>query len=396
MVVVRLNLSDEIMQKIDQIIQSGGYTEEKDVIVRAVRNLFEDTIGDESSKPTDHVEIEKNRSEIWLNTSHPLIKALPHQEKFPPESSETIIESPDILYGEKYSGLIFTFHNRFFVVKWIMHVLAKYIVEEDKKFVNMQEFRDMLEVTTKDFIKYFKESPNAEMLLVSFPSSKEKFEDMPRLKRIRGRKNKEDRAKQLEIVSMDRYLSQNFGRVLVKKEKRVTRLAGACFEFGFLRCKVINDEVFITLSEKGLKFVLLDNPILTQVEKYLKTRLKDTENIFSKEEQRFILKEIIANYPLEKNIVNKYLKKEILNVKEMTEIFLEEQRNHLGHEVDLSSSHLSNNPIQLKIRKRIYGRLRSTSIMRRLVEIGLFRRINYREDHNKSGKRMRVIEYERI
>ena len=49
MVVVKYNLSDEIMHKIKQIIESGGFNEEKEVIIRAINNLYEETLDENNT-----------------------------------------------------------------------------------------------------------------------------------------------------------------------------------------------------------------------------------------------------------------------------------------------------------------------------------------------------------
>ena len=409
MVVVKWNLSDEIMQKIEQIFKSGGFAGEKDVVIRAIVNLYEDTIGLPSyipqrsfetpmdkPKPLTDASNETDLYDPWIFRTEKIFTKLVKGKIYSQKSNREWIDNCRVpktreLYGKNDDGLIWKFHNRFFVIKWIVQILGSVMLEKETAIINMQEFRDILDITTKEFIDTYAEIENLQLLLVGFPSNKAKFFESPRLRKMKRRKMREEKAKHLEITSMERYLSQNFGRVLQKKENEKTKLAGACFEFGLLEASNINSEIFIKFSKQGLDFALMDNPTLSKFAEYEgrdslpNFTLEDFELIFSKTEQKFILETIIPNFELENKIVKRYLKKNRIYVKEMVEIFLKEQREYMNLDKDVIDVDAVNE----------YGKGKATTIMRRLVEIGQF--VRRKEDgFDKSGKKMQVIFYERL
>lgn len=443
MVVVKYNLSDEIMHKIKQIIESGGFNEEKEVIIRAINNLYEETLDENNT--TDKLATEilepgevkydyplENIKQEVRNTLKKMFESkefkkfgfketeiktseLNQKETF---SKRCIV--PEMLYGENDFGIIWKFHNRFFCQKWIIHMLAHFMIEKnqiyrysvssDKRimtvhggtirefnsWIELREFRDFLEVTTKAFIDKISSNEDLDQLLVGFPSNSTKFLKTPRLRKMKQRKIREAKAKQLEVVSMERFLSQNF-RVLAKKENEDTRIAGACFEFGLLEAINRNGQILINFTQEGIDFATMENPALNKIIKSFKKNslegkmltsnltMNDFDPIFSKDEQKFILEKIIPKFELENKIVKRYLEKNRINVKEMIEIFLEEQKIHMKWGKDVVDEDAVNE----------YGKGKATTIMRRLVEIGQFKR-KKEDGFDKSGKKMQVIVYERL
>ena len=92
---------------------------------------------------------------------------------------------------------------------------------------------------------------------------------------------------------------------------------------------------------------------------------------------------VVDSYSNDKTI--SILEKNRINVKEMIEIFLEEQKIHMKWGKDVVDEDAVNE----------YGKGKATTIMRRLVEIGQFKR-KKEDGFDKSGKKMQVIVYERL
>jgi len=418
------------MHKIKQIIESGGFNEEKEIIIRAINNLYEETLDENNT--TDKLATEilepgevkydyplENIKQEVRNTLKKMFESkefkkfgfketeiktseLNQKETF---SKRCIV--PKMLYGENDFGIIWKFHNRFFCQKWILSMLAHFMIEKNQvdkggtimefnSWIELREFRDFLEVTTKGFIDKISSNEDLDQLLVGFPSNSTKFLKTPRLRKMKQRKIREAKAKQLEVVSMERFLSQNF-RVLAKKENEDTRIAGACFEFGLLEAINRNGQILINFTQEGIDFATMENPVINKIAKSFRKNsleqkiltsnltMNDFDPIFSKDEQKFILEKIITKFELENKIVKRYLEKNRINVKEMIEIFLEEQKNYMKWGKDVAGEDAVNE----------YGKGKATTIMRRLVEIGQFKR-KKEDGFDKSGKKMQVIVYERI
>ena len=407
MVIVKYNLSDEIMRKIKRIIESGGFEGEKDVVIRAISNLYEETLDDNNTvKKQENLELEEVIKDIsgdtmQVNTGNPIFNEFSEKAMTLRKSEETFSKRcvvPDMLYGENDFGIIWKFHNRFFCQKWILIMFGHFMLENVERgkvknihsWVELHEFRDYLEIATKDLIDIISRNEDLDQLLVGFPSNRTKFLKTPRLRKMRQKKVREAKAKQLEVVSMERFLSQNF-RVLQRKEEKDTRIAGACFEFGLFEAIDKNKKILIQLTNIGRELISMRNPTITKIiniiAKHLASNLtmKDFNPIFSKDEQKFILEKIITKFELENKIVKRYLEKNRIDVKEMIEIFLEEQKKYMKWGKDVVDEDAVNE----------YGKGKATTIMRRLVEIGQFKR-KKEDGFDKSGKKMQVIVYERI
>ena len=210
MVVVKWNLSDEIMHKIEQIFKSGGFAEEKDVVSRAIVNLYEDTIGLPSYIPQRSFETPMDKPKPLTDASNEtdlydpgihrtekvfdkLVKGKIYSQKANREWIDNCrVPKTRELYGKTDDGLIWKFHNRFFVIKWIVQILGSVMLEKETAIINMQEFRDILDITTKEFIDTYAEIENLQLLLVGFPSNQAKFLKSPRLRKMKRRKMRDE------------------------------------------------------------------------------------------------------------------------------------------------------------------------------------------------------------
>ena len=237
----------------------------------------------------------------------------------------------------------------------------------------------------------------------------------------------EEKARELEETSKNRFLTQYVGRGLDRKNG-VREVAGACFEMKLIQAAVAEpygpkDDLYVTLTDLGKEFALLENPVIKGLLDYsvhhkgakhipfiqfqklaeeqgmdpedVKRRFKDMESIggvttadyvegvdstyfftgvespikntFSNEESDFILKNIIPEFELEKKVVEELLKsKEKLSVHKITEVFLE-----------LQKAHLLEDPNTRRFAREIVAEENTgpaTTIIKRMHELGLVKR----------------------
>ena len=98
------------------------------------------------------------------------------------------------------------------------------------------------------------------------------------------------------------------------------RFLGLFFDFRLIGLQLRGEVIYVSLTELGKEFALLENPIL---DKYL------YESAFSDREVYFILHKIYDRFKLEKKIIHtiiELLKKEPLTASRIDELFKNENR----------------------------------------------------------------------
>ena len=413
LVLIELNLDEKIVDKIKELLEDGTYENEKELIIRAIENLYERTkavgdstitvavdhpiiqkLSDMDEDPSSQQEIGKDswnvkrifESRLDVGKLYPILEKPNEYSIFEDPSSTQLIDHkcivprPDEIYGPEYAGSIWVFHNRFLPVKFIITILAHMMIEADQKWISFERVKTEIgwctEYITQRLSKInFKESTLK--LTTGFPSTSEKFEQTPKLKKMR-RGRREDRARELEIGSKNRFLDQFFGRELKPDGGR--RVAGACFEMGLIDAGASDhgdSRLQVTLSKLGVEFLALDwtklsdsfNPIFEQLwnNEKLGTPI---QNIFSELEVDFILQKIIPRFKLEALVVDTFLGlSEETTVKELEEIFLDIQKQYLEEKKGIRR------PNEMFPNLQKNGLARATSIMIRLVELGKVKRI---------------------
>jgi hypothetical protein len=115
---------------------------------------------------------------------------------------------------------------------------------------------------------------------------------------------------------------------------------------GLLAARGEKRELEITLSQRGLEFAKLKNPVIS----FADGEKQNGKETFSKEERHFIQKEIVARYELEEIIVEKILemRKEVsellVNSHEIKKIFVTEKANYLLRKFPERISEIHSNP----------------------------------------------------
>ena len=220
-----------------------------------------------------------------LQVTYPDIKKI--IESMPDEQNSTFkrcaVPSQKEIYGWEQTGLIWGFHNRFFPVKFIIHVLAKLLVEEtgntvqppeiEGPWIKFQRLTDEVKlesITASKMLNEMKVGNKFENIdpTIGFPSTKNRFLEKPKLREIRSLNPMvaEEKARALEETSKNRFLTQYVGRGLDRKNG-VREVAGACFEMKLIQAAVAEpygpkDDLYVTLTDLGKEFALLENPVI--------------------------------------------------------------------------------------------------------------------------------------
>ena len=415
---IELNLDEKLVSKIKELLRSGEYETEKDVLVRAIENLYErtmasdglagtfsdyyqlqmqqnankdegkvaqfnkdakiDIIARDSAGSETVVEVKENTFNSRLDTTllnSLLISIFDETEPAidppdKPDKYQCVIPKPEEIYGTPYTGLIWGFHNRFFPVKFIITALAKIMVEKKQGWIDFGEFRSEIGLEVMPLISIIsKMNFRGVIPTVGFPKTFEMFKDMPRLRKM-GRNRRDEKAHELVITSKNRFIDQFVGRELNSDDRGNRRVAGACFEMNLMKAGSWDEDsaLQVTLTDLGQKFLELDNPIYKQLWE-LDVFGKPIENIFSELEANFIIENIIPRFELEDMVVMEFLTlSKKTSVDEITDRFLDMQKEYLQEKnpegYDKYKDYLEKN-----------GAAMATTIMTRLVELGKVKRI---------------------
>ena len=255
---VKWNIPDEIFDKILEIRKkSDEFTNEEEVVIHAIEELADGNV----------VNVEKiaGGAEIITKMSDPMFKipiVADPQEDFPTDEKCHV----PYLYGKEGYGkfnesLSWQFHNRYFPIKHIiLGKLAALLESRETHEVEWFVFIEELEFFVKKAVTHIKEI-GADELLIGLPSTAEDFMQMPRLEKMKDKKRRLLKAKQLERISMDRFISQFFGRIL-KEGGNEVKLSGAVFEMGLLEAtKAKEGEIYVRFTTDGRIFVNMENPL---------------------------------------------------------------------------------------------------------------------------------------
>jgi len=313
---IKIDLDTLAVNKIEQLIASGDYSDIPQFVSVAISNQLEEeastTKGSvtHSGKLSSKVEVGQLEMESHWDSQKLTYRAANQFGLWRRQLQDLQVESTKI--QPRTSDLIWYFYNRLLPVKLVIHVLAQIIAIQHKNWIELgdlqvQAFEFAEGVATK--LKNFELSakmarnkklstglPASRMELVGFRgTSKRKKEE----KLIRGR---------------TRFMDQIVGKY-VSKNKIVS---GACFDLGLIGVQQRNETIYVSLSELGKEFALLENPIL----------YKDLfEAAFSDKEVSFVLHKIYSRFKLEAKIVKniiEWLKKKSLTSSQIDELFRSE------------------------------------------------------------------------
>jgi len=251
-------------------------------------------------------------------------------------------------------------YNRFLPIKLTMLMLAHMLESKKESKIELKELRvnayDYLEEYGTLIREYEKINSVTRQNKIStgLPKKYEKDDD--------GKTEQQIRVKDIQI-----------GKTRISRKLGRKHFEGALSASGLVHAFEENDKTYLSLSELGKKFILLENPIFPGND-YSMGALSD-------EESEFILKEIIPKRELENQIVNKILsslkgvqkysrneaKKKLKELETVIHSEIKEYIKKNSEQCELfniSELKTDSTKIKLKIKQR------RLAIMGRLIELG--------------------------
>ena len=244
-------------------------------------------------------------------------------------SKEKFSVPKNIVLGDAYS-LMHQSYNRFFPLKILVTTLAlmikenktrwvDYIAFSEKAFDTALEFSDSLKAIKPGGKKAKRNIRISTGLPISHTAIYD--EDMKELgKNLQEKSDKDEMSRQRFFDCFIGPKETTLLRLIDAAEKEEMNVfSGALNETGLVHIRNNNGKLEITLSEHGFEFSSYDNPIINGI-KIIDSdngEIKFSENvdgiiekkIFSNEERKFIMNEIIPKFKLEKIIIENILQK---------------------------------------------------------------------------------------
>jgi hypothetical protein len=250
-------------------------------------------------------------------------------DKRPTLSKEEFSVPENIVLGDAYS-LIHQSYNRFFPLKILVTSLRLMIEKNNTRWIEYDEFsREGLDISLEfsNKLKKIKEkgkNPKRNIRIsTGLPISHTAIydEDMKELgKNLQEKSDKDKMSRQRFFDCFIGPKETTLLRLIDAAEKEEMNVfSGALNETGLVHIRNNNGKLEITLSEHGFEFSSYDNPIINGI-KIIDSdngEIKFSENvdgiiekkIFSNEERKFIMNEIIPKFKLEKIIIENILQK---------------------------------------------------------------------------------------
>lgn len=279
--IIKIDLKGDLLDSIEKMINDGKFSDIHQFIEIAIKNQ----IHEESNEIKDFSELQTQS--INYSVSSLLEKS---RQKLLHLLSDIPLEESELVCTPK--DLIWSFHNRFFPIKVVTRVLASSILS--KKWILLSNFHEEGSKFAEFYSDKLKEFEEDQKL----PRNKKLSTGLPMPKaEVRGLTgSKYDKKNTKYIASKMRFQDQYIGR-FVKKDHV---FYGACYEMGLMGVKIENDKVYVSLTDLGRDFALLENPILDNDE---------SNRVFYDEEINFIKQKLIPRFKLEKIIIDKILTK---------------------------------------------------------------------------------------
>ena len=316
---VKVDLDLSIIKRIEQFIKQGAYSDIRQFLTVAISNQLEEENSSIArlkinsgqlapkltSSPTSLIEAEITVPAI-ANAASPLAMSWRR------ELRRMQLEPTQI--QPKSSNLIWYFYNRFFPVKVVVYQLAKIMATQNNIWIELgdlqvQAFEFAQEVATKlKNVEIRAKIARNKKLSTGLPASSMELISL----RGTARKKKDDKL----LRGRTRFMDQIVGKYVPKEET----FSGACFDLGLIGIQHRNEISYVSLTDLGKEFAILENPILD----------KDSfESAFSDKEVQFIFNKIYSRFRLENKLIKKiieWLKKESLTSSQIDQLFKQENR----------------------------------------------------------------------
>ena len=202
--------------------------------------------------------------------------------------SQLEIKKPEYVYEYDGYPLLFRFYSRFFPVKIVISVLSNMLYEKNQTKVKFTDFRAAAYDIAEEISNHL--------------TDMEKLDNIPRNKKISTglpKKGKDTEEVGKIAQAQKRFKDQYIGKLRKNRDTKEEYSEGAPIALGLVYVFEENGELYVTLTEKGRKFSLMHNPVISGNYK---------NNALTKEESEFILNELIPDLELEKQFIDTALK----------------------------------------------------------------------------------------
>jgi len=302
--IIKFDVDGDLYGKIEELVKNGKYQDIYQFIKIAITNqIQEEQSGSTSySQPTVpfSIKFEQMKDQAMQKVLRTLSDIPLEESQLPPPIQD----------------LIWSFYNRFFPVKIVVRTLATLVGPQNTwiELNKIQEESYALAQVISSKLKQIEEQSGFarnEKLSTGLPTP------LSELEGARGFQRPKIESKIL--ASKIRFIEQFVGK-LTKKEPSY-EFKGACFDMNLIGVKIEGKNCYVTLTENGKEFALMENPILDE-DKY--------NDSFSSEEVSFIFNKILPRFKLE-NIIVKRILSELGNnelTSEQIDKIFEEEKSH--------------------------------------------------------------------
>jgi hypothetical protein len=317
---IKIDIENEIFQKIKQLIDEGKYQDLYQFVTIAINNqIHEERAKKDSDLPLSTLQdiklSGKEAARFFSETKSELDQAInPDWRKL---LEKTIPQESEI--EPQYNDLIWSFYNRFFPVKIVIYQLATMIAENGSWIeltelqLNSYKLASRISKSLREYEEQYDLGRN-QKLSTGLPTP---GTELVGIKRLKERRKMEDKIES----GRKRFMEQFVGKKI--PQENYDEFKGACFDMGLMAVKFLGNTTLVNLTQTGKEFALLENPILDA---------QRNDISFSKIETDFILKKIIPRFKLENIIVIRILhelRNEKLSSEQINQIFREEKMKFL-------------------------------------------------------------------
>ena len=243
---------------------------------------------EELKKQFGDLEIDKNKDEaakqkmLALTDDYhlKLRDNLPHTKKY---IEKLKISKPENMIHYDGFPLLYSFYSRLLPVKIVLTVLCDLLERNKGSKIGLNVFRvhayDFAEEIAEDLSKYESENNKARNV--------KKSTGLPK----KGRENKDE---EKITMAQKRFKDQFVGKVRKSRITKTDHFQGALPSLGLVYASEENNKVYISLTELGKEFFLMDNPIV---------KGDYDKGPFTEPEANFILEKLIPQRELEQKFV---------------------------------------------------------------------------------------------
>ncbi len=297
---IKIDVKSELSKRIQKLIDSGKY----DDIYQFVKIALNNQIQEESSGITPNLEtsIITKSDEIPETAEEKQDEVLKHLWNFSAQKNE---------YKPEVEEMICPFYTRFFPVKVIIHKLAS-MLSANKPWIEIRELQEEAYIFAEKVSEKLRDIEQEKQL----PRNKKLSTGLPMPKsEIVGLKGNKKRLKvEKHQSSKSRFKEQFVG----KRKTKEPYFKGACFSMGLIAVEYTGEICYVSLTEDGKNFAVIDNPILDE---------NNFQHSFSDQEMKFIFNTIYPKFPSENKITHKIidaLKEKSLVPDDINQIFKNE------------------------------------------------------------------------